>query len=53
MKNIRLTKIMPIIHDLALHFDSLKLDWIEREWNGTADMLAKTAASSFLKVSSK
>jgi len=33
VKNIRFTRLMPIIHDLALHFDTMFLDWIEREDN--------------------
>jgi len=44
VKNIRFTRLMPIVHDLALHFEAMNLDWIEREENGIADMLAKTAA---------
>jgi hypothetical protein len=36
--------MMPIIHDLALHFQSMNLDWIDRESNKIADILAKAAA---------
>jgi len=38
--------MMPIIHDLALHFEAMNFDWIERKQNLVADMLAKKAATS-------
>ena len=31
VKNIRFTRMMPIIHDLALHFEVMNFDWIERK----------------------
>jgi len=37
--------MMPIIHDLALHFETMNFDWIERKQNLVADMLAKKAAA--------
>ena len=45
VKNIRFTRMMPIIHDLALHFETMNFDWIERKQNLVADMLAKKAAT--------
>lgn len=36
--------MMPIIHDLAMHFQSIEFDWITREENGSADALARNAA---------
>ena len=35
---------MPIVHDLALHFTRMNLDWIDREQNLIADKLARSAA---------
>jgi len=44
VKNIRLTQMMPIIHDLILHMESLELNWVRRELNSVADMFARNAA---------
>lgn len=32
------------MHDLALHFETINLDWIPREQNGVADRLARQGA---------
>ena len=40
--------MMPIIHDLAMHFECMNFDWIDRAQNQGADNLAKKAASSFV-----
>jgi ribonuclease HI len=52
VKNIRFTMMMPIIHDLALHFECMNFDWIDRAQNAAADNLAKKAASSYVGVKS-
>jgi ribonuclease HI len=44
VKNIRFVKMMPIVHDLAMHFERMNLDWIDREQNNFADKLARSAA---------
>jgi ribonuclease HI len=44
VKNIRLTRFVPIVHDLAMHFEVMNIDWIEREQNGLADLVAKSSA---------
>ena len=44
VKNIRLTQMMPILHDLILHLESLELNWVRREMNSVADMFARNAA---------
>lgn len=44
VKNIRLTRFVPIVHDLAMHFEVMNIDWIERESNGVADLVAKSAS---------
>lgn len=46
MKNVRITRLMPIVHDLALHFQVLNLDWIVREENKIADKLARIGAEN-------
>jgi hypothetical protein len=35
---------MPIIHDLALHFEQINLDWVSRDNNYLADKAAKMGA---------
>ena len=44
--------MMPIIHDLALHFECMNFDWIDRAQNAAADNLAKKAASSYVGAKS-
>lgn len=44
--------MMPIIHDLAMHFECMNFDWIDRAQNQGADNLAKKAASSFVGAKS-
>ena len=41
---------MPVIHDLALHFERINLDWISRENNKLADRVAKAAAEQVIGV---
>ena len=36
---------MPIVHDLALSFKRINLDWIPREENTVADAISKIAAN--------
>lgn len=44
VKNIRITRLIPIVHDLALHFQTINLDWVPREQNAIADLLARKGA---------
>lgn len=46
VRNFRITRLMPIVHDLALHFHTLYLDWIVRDENKIADRLARLAAEN-------
>jgi hypothetical protein len=45
VKNIRLTQVMPIVHDLIKHFNSIELNWVAREQNGVADAFARNSAT--------
>lgn len=50
VKNIRLTRFVPIVHDLAMHFEVMNIDWIERESNGVADLVAKSASQQLVML---
>lgn len=50
VRNIRITKLIPIVHDLALHFEALNLDWIIRDQNKIADKLARMGAENTASV---
>lgn len=51
VKNIRFVALMPIVHDLCKHFQTVNLDWIDREQNMIADSLAKAASIDIVKYS--
>jgi len=36
--------MMPIVHDLALHFERMNLDWIDKKQMQIANKLAHSAA---------
>ena len=38
--------MVPIVHDLIKHFESVNLDWIPREQNKIADKIASDAAKA-------
>ena len=44
VKNVRLVYTVPIVHDLILHFNYVALNYVPREQNQTADILAKRAS---------
>ena len=43
VKNVRLIKLITIVHSLAFRFQDMYVDWIERSQNSVADMFAKYA----------
>jgi len=45
VKNVRITAIMPIVHDLIKHFRSVELEWVGRDNNTEADKYSKMGAS--------
>ena len=44
VRNVRLVYIVPIVHDLIKHFESVQINWIPRDMNSFADKVARDAA---------
>jgi len=50
VKNVRIARLKPIVHDLALHFHTMNLEWIVRDENKIADRLARLAAENSVQL---